>query len=78
MENRGNNYNTEIEDKSCFVTDVDEIPIVWNFLLGLNRDDIIAEPVQNDLDREATRTIIQSEEDQLVSEGNGSPVDSKG
>ena len=78
MHDRDSHFNIEIGSDSKFVTEVDEIPIVWNYLLGLNRNDLIAELVQNDLDQDATRTIIRFEEDQLICEGNGRPVDSEG
>ena len=61
-----------------FVTEADWIPSFWNYLLDLDRDDLIAELVQNDLDQDATRTVISFEEDQLVCEGNGKPVGDKG
>ena len=61
-----------------FVTEADWIPSFWNFLVGLNRDDLIAELIQNDLDQDATRTIISFEKGQLVCKGNGKPVDSGG
>lgn len=61
-----------------FVTEADWIPTFWNFLVGLNRDDLIAELIQNDLDQDATRTVISFEEDRLVCEGNGKPVDDEG
>ena len=57
---------------------MDETPIIWNFLLGLDRNDLIAELVQNDLDQDATRTVISFEQDRIVCEGNGKPVDAKG
>jgi len=61
-----------------FVTEADWIPDFWNFLLGLNREDLIAELIQNDLDQEATQTQISFERDRLVCEGNGNPVDKNG
>lgn len=64
--------------ESEFVTEADWIPTFWTFLLNLNPNDLIAELVQNDLDQDATRTVISFEQDRLVCEGNGSPVDSKG
>lgn len=66
--------NTEPE----FVTEADWVPGFWNFLLGLDHDDLIAELVQNDLDQQATRTVISFERDRLVSEGNGKPVEADG
>ena len=68
----------ENEPGAKFVTEADWIPSFWNFLLGLNSDDLIAELVQNDLDQNATRTVISFEQDRLVCEGNGKPVDSEG
>ena len=61
-----------------FVTEADWIPSFRNYLLDLDRDDLIAELVQNDLDQDATRTVISFEEDQLVCEGNGKPVGDEG
>jgi hypothetical protein len=40
-----------------FVTEADWVPIFWNFLLGLDADDLLAELVQNDVDQGATRTV---------------------
>lgn len=68
----------ENENRGEFVTEADWIPSFWNFLLGLNRDDLIAELIQNDLDQNATRTVISFEQDRLVCEGNGKPVDPEG
>ena len=61
-----------------FVTEADWIPGFWNYLLDLDRDDLVAELIQNDLDQDATRTVISFEEDRLVSEGNGKPVETEG
>ena len=61
-----------------FVTEADWIPDFWNFLLGLDANDLIAELVQNDFDQQATETVISFERDHLLSEGNGKPVDSEG
>lgn len=71
-------YDIENENAAEFVTEADWIPSFWNFLLGLDRNDLIAELIQNDLDQNATRTIISFEQDQLVCEGNGKPVDPEG
>ena len=49
---------TESTMDEKFVTEADWIPTFWNFLVGLNRDDLIAELIQNDLDQDATRTVI--------------------
>ncbi len=65
-------------DQPNFVTEADWIPNFWNFLLGLDHDDLIAELVQNDLDQQATRTLITFERDRLVCVGNGKPVDTAG
>jgi hypothetical protein len=65
-------------NESQFVTEADWIPGFWNYLLDLNRDDLIAELIQNDLDQGATRTLISFEQDHLVCEGNGRPVDADG
>ena len=69
---------TRHETGGQFVTEADWIPSFWNFLLKLDPNDLIAELVQNDLDQGATRTVISFEEDHLVCEGNGSPVESDG
>ena len=61
-----------------FVTEADWIPGFWNYLLDLDRDDLVAELIQNDLDQDATRTVISFEEDRLVCEGNGNPVEAEG
>jgi len=61
-----------------FVSEADWIPGFWNFLLGLDAADLIPELVQNDLDQQATRTIISFERDRLICEGNGAPVDPDG
>ena len=42
--------------------------------MGLDRKDLVAELVQNDLDEEATRTVLSFEQESLVCEGNGKPV----
>jgi hypothetical protein len=68
----------EIKPGAGFVTEFDETPGFWNFLLALDRDDLIAELVQNDLDQEATRTVITFEQNQLVCEGDGKPVEADG
>lgn len=67
--------NTDLPD---FVTEADWIPNFWNFLLGLDHDDLVAELVQNDLDQQATRTVITFEQDRLVCVGDGKPVDADG
>ena len=56
----------------------DRVPGFWNFLNGLNQNDLIAELVQNDLDQQATQTVVSFEQDRLVCEGNGAPVDDGG
>ena len=61
-----------------FVTKFDAIPGFWNYLVGLDRNDLIAELVQNDLDQGATRTVISFERTCLICEGNGEPVDPEG
>ena len=71
-------HSTENETGAAFVTEADWIPGFWNFLLALDRNDLIAELVQNDLDQEATRTVISFEQDRLVCEGNGTPVEPDG
>ena len=71
-------YDIENKTRRRFVTEADWIPGFWNFLLGLDCDDLIAELVQNDLDQDATCTNISFEQDRLVCEGNGKPVDLEG
>ena len=61
-----------------FVTEFDAIPGFWNYLAGLDRNDLIAELIQNDLDQDATRTVISFEEDRLICEGDGRPVEPDG
>ena len=61
-----------------FDSKVDWIPSFWSFLASLNRDDLIAELIQNDLDQDATSTEISFEEDELICYGNGRPVDREG
>ena len=61
-----------------FVTEADWIPGFWNYLLDLDRDDLIAELVQNDLDQNATRTVVSFGQDSLICQGNGEPVDENG
>ena len=61
-----------------FVTEFDSIPGFWNYLADLDRDGLIAELIQNDLDQGATRTVISFERTSLVCDGNGSPVEPDG
>ena len=67
----------EIPDTQ-FVTEFDSIPGFWNYLVGLDSNDLIAELIQNDLDQGATRTAISFERKCLICEGNGEPVDPEG
>ena len=60
---------------SPFVTEFDAVPGFWNYLLGLDRNDLIAELIQNDLDQGATCTTISFEKTRLVCDGNGAPVE---
>ena len=64
--------------ESRFVTEADWIPGFWNYLLDLDRDDLIAELIQNDLDQDATQTVISFEKNWLVCEGDGKPVETGG
>ena len=66
------------DNRPGLVTEADWVPSFWNFLLKLDRADLIAELIQNDLDEGATRTVISFERDRLVCEGNGRPVDTAG
>ena len=61
-----------------FVTEFDAIPGFWNYLVGLDRTDLIAELIQNDLDQGATCTVISFERTCLVCDGNGKPVEPEG
>jgi len=61
-----------------FVTEADWIPGFWNYLLDLDREDLIAELIQNDLDQDATRTVISFKRDHLICEGNGRPIEDDG
>ena len=65
-------------DATQYVTEADWIPDFWNFLLGLDRNDLIAELVQNDLDQGAKQTVIAFEQERVVCQGNGQPVDADG
>ena len=51
----------EYSTDSPFVTEFDTVPGFWNYLLGLDRNDLIAEFIQNDLDQGATCTTISFE-----------------
>ena len=68
----------EAATQSKFVTEFDAIPGFWTYLVGLDRSDLIAELIQNDLDEGATRTVISFGKTQMVCEGNGAPVRSNG
>ena len=68
----------ESEEATEYVTESDWIPDFWNFLLGLDRYDLVAELIQNDLDQGATQTVITFEQHRIISEGNGLPVDADG
>ena len=61
-----------------FESRADWIPGFWNYLLDLKAEDLIAELIQNDLDQDATRTVVLFEEDRLICEGNGRPIDDHG
>ena len=65
----------EIKPGARFVTEADWIPGFWNFLPALDPHDLVAELVQNDLDQDATRTVITFGKDRLVCEGDGKPVE---
>ena len=68
----------EVGSDNAFVTAFDGVPGFWNYLLDLDRKDLIAELVQNDLDQGATRTEITFEKNRLVCLGNGRPVEPDG
>ena len=69
---------SEVLPESPFVTEFDAIPGFWNYLVGLDHADLMAELIQNDLDQGATRTVISFEKSCLVCEGNGTPVEPEG
>ncbi len=69
---------SKVVEVEQYVTESDWIPEFWNFLLGLDCNDLIAELIQNDLDQDATETVISFHRDRLISEGNGHPVDADG
>ena len=66
------------QSETPFVTEFDAIPGFWNYLVGLDRADLIAELIQNDLDEGATSTVISFERTRLVCEGNGKSVEPEG
>ena len=68
----------EVGAENLYVTAFDGVPEFWNYLLDLDRKDLIAELVQNDLDQGATRTEITFEKNRLVCLGNGRPVEPDG
>lgn len=73
--------NTPISDvtsQTDFVTEADWVPSFWQFLTSLDKRDLIAELIQNDLDQGATRTVIAFGRDYLTSEGDGASVDAAG
>ena len=61
-----------------FVTEFDSIPSFWNYLVGLDRTDLLAELIQNDLDQGATCSVVSFERTRLVCDGNGRPVEPDG
>ena len=63
---------------SNFVQKFDSVPQFWQFLKGLQTDDLIAELIQNDLDANAKHTSISFELDRLVCQGDGEPVEEEG
>ena len=68
----------DVGSDSGYVTKFDGVPGFWNYLLDLDRKDLIAELIQNDLDQGATRTEIAFEKDRLICFGNGKPVEADG
>ncbi len=75
---KNDSVNPDCSTEPQFVTEFDLIPGFWNYLVGLDRNDLIAELIQNDLDQGATLTVISFERTRLVCEGNGEPVDPEG
>ena len=61
-----------------FDTKFDGVPSFWGSLTSLNQYDLLAELIQNDIDQNATRTVISFKPEQLICEGNGQPVDANG
>ena len=53
-------------------------PQFWQFLRGLNIDDLLIELIQNDLDAGASRTLISFTSDRLICTGDGEPVSPPG
>ena len=61
-----------------FVQQFDHEPRFWQFLSGLEFDDLTIELIQNDLDANATHTSITFLPDRLVCKGNGEPISDDG
>ena len=61
-----------------YVQKFDHEPQFWQFLRGLDFNDLIIELIQNDLDANATRTSISFLPDRLVCSGNGESVSDDG
>ena len=61
-----------------YVQQFDHEPQFWQFLSGLEFDDLIIELIQNDLDANATNTSITFLPDRLVCKGNGESVSDDG
>lgn len=57
---------------------IDVPAVVGQFLNDLSRVDLIIELVQNELDAGSRHTVIAFEEDALVCEGDGTPIDRPG
>ena len=61
-----------------FVTRTDVVPELWQFILGLRPDDLVAELIQNELDAGSTRTVLSFEAGRMTCSGNGEPIDAEG
>jgi hypothetical protein len=56
----------------------DTVPELWQFIMGLRSDDLVAEMIQNEIDAGSTETILSFEEQRMVCSGNGDPIDGDG
>jgi hypothetical protein len=59
-------------------TVTDTVPELWQFIVGLRPDDLIAELIANEIDAGSTNTVLSFEERRLMCSGNGDPVDDAG
>lgn len=59
-------------------TKFDAVPQFWQYLAGLEYADLITELIQNDLDANASYTLIEFQQDRLTCQGDGDSVDKEG